>query len=36
MRRQAVAAIAAVGWVLYSIHRHRRTRNWSGEEWIGS
>lgn len=32
----AGAAIAAVGWVLHSIQRHRRSRDWSGEEWIGS
>jgi hypothetical protein len=32
----AGAALAAVGWVLYSLHRHRRSREWSDEEWLGS
>jgi hypothetical protein len=30
------AAVSAVGWVLYHLHRHRRDRDWSGQEWIGS
>lgn len=32
----AASAIVAVGWVLHSIHRHRRSRDWSGQEWLGS
>jgi len=32
----AASAVAAVGWVLYSIHRHRRSPDWAGEEWLGS
>jgi len=32
----AAAAVSAVGWVLYALHRHRRGRDWSGQEWIGS
>ena len=32
----AAAAISAVGWVLVLLHRHRRGRDWSGQEWIGS
>jgi hypothetical protein len=32
----AAAALAAVGWVLYALHRHRRSREWAGEEWLGS
>lgn len=32
----AAAALATVGWTLYALHRHRRSRDWSGEEWIGS
>jgi hypothetical protein len=32
----AAAAVSAVGWVLYLLHRHRRGRDWSGQEWIGS
>jgi fatty acid desaturase len=30
------AALAAVGRTLYALHRHRRSRDWSGSEWIGS
>ena len=32
----AAAGIAAVGWVLYVLHRFRRRREFAGEEWIGS
>jgi fatty acid desaturase len=32
----AGAALAAVGRTLYALHRHRRSRDWSGSEWIGS
>jgi len=30
------AAILAVAWTLYAIHRHRRSEEWHGEEWLGS
>lgn len=29
-------AVAAVAWVLVALHRHRRRREWSNQEWIGS
>ena len=32
----AAAAVSAVGWVLLQLHRHRKNRDWSGQEWIGS
>jgi hypothetical protein len=32
----AAGAVAAVGWTLLVLHRHRRERDWSGSEWIGS
>jgi membrane protein YdbS with pleckstrin-like domain len=32
----AAAAVSAVVWVLVALHRHRRDREWSGQEWIGS
>ena len=32
----AAGAVAAVGWTLLALHRHRRGRDWSGSEWIGS
>lgn len=32
----AAAAVSAVAWVLYRLHHHRRDRDWSGQEWIGS
>jgi hypothetical protein len=32
----AAAAVSTVGWALYSLHRYRRSRDWSDEEWIGS
>ncbi len=32
----AAAAVSAVGWVLVNLHRHRRGRDWSDQEWIGS
>jgi hypothetical protein len=30
------AAVLVVGWVLAALHRSRRSRKWSGQEWIGS
>lgn len=32
----AATAVCAVAWVLYALHRHRRSREWVAEEWIGS
>ena len=32
----AAVALTVVGWVLYSLHRHRRSRRWSDEGWLGS
>jgi hypothetical protein len=32
----AASGIAAVAWVLVALHRHRRNRDWSKQEWIGS
>ena len=32
----AAAAITAVCWVLYLLRRHRQSREWVGEEWLGS
>lgn len=32
----AAAAVSAVCWTLVLLHRHRRSRDWSGQEWIGS
>ena len=32
----AAAAVSSVGWVLVNLHRHRRSRDWSDQEWIGS
>lgn len=32
----AGAAVSAVGWLLLALHRHRRDREWSSQEWIGS
>jgi hypothetical protein len=32
----AAVALTVVGWVLYSLHRYRRGREWSDEEWLGS
>ena len=32
----AAVALTVVGSVLYSLHRHRRSRRWSDEEWLGS
>ncbi len=32
----AAVALSVVSWVLYTLHRHRRTRAWNGQEWIGS
>ena len=32
----AAAAIGTVAWVLVALHRHRRSRDWSNQEWIGS
>jgi hypothetical protein len=32
----AGAALAVVGRTLYALHRHRRGRDWTGSEWIGS
>ena len=32
----AAVALAAVSWVLYTLHRFRRSSRWNGQEWIGS
>ncbi len=32
----AAVALTVVGWVLYSLHRYRRSSEWSDEEWLGS
>jgi uncharacterized membrane protein len=32
----AAAAVLAIGWVLAALHRARRSREWSKQEWIGS
>jgi hypothetical protein len=32
----AGAALAVVARTLHALHRHRRSRDWSGSEWIGS
>jgi len=32
----AAAAFGAVGWTLYALFRFRRSREWSGQEWLGS
>jgi fatty acid desaturase len=32
----AAAAFATVAWTLYALRRHRRSREWSDHEWIGS
>ena len=32
----AAVALTVVGWVLYSLHRYRRSSAWSDEEWLGS
>ena len=32
----AAVAVCVVGWVLAALHRFRRGRDWSGQEWIGS
>ena len=32
----AAAAVTVVGRALFAVHRHRRGRDWSGQEWIGS
>jgi len=32
----AAAAVSAVSWVLVRLHRHRRGRDWSDQEWVGS
>jgi fatty acid desaturase len=32
----AAAAVTTVGWTLRALHRHRRNRDWTGSEWIGS
>src|SRR5262249_19737989 len=32
----AAAGMGVVTWILYPLHRHRRSRELAGEEWIGS
>jgi hypothetical protein len=32
----AAAAVVVVGWVLSALHRFRRNRDWSRQDWIGS
>ncbi len=32
----AAAAVAVVGWVLFALHRRRRSPEWTSQEWIGS
>jgi fatty acid desaturase len=32
----AGSALAAVGWTLHCLYRHRRSEEWTGKEWIGS
>jgi hypothetical protein len=32
----AAAGIAVVAWLLVALHRYRRRREWSSQEWLGS
>jgi len=32
----AAVGFGAVTWTLYALHRFRRSREWRGQEWLGS
>ena len=32
----AAGAFGAVAWLLYALHRRRRSAEWRGQEWLGS